>query len=320
MFTGHRIQGTVLPSPKRQGTEEPSPVSIIEKPDIKDIFKARDKDANKGDFGYIALIGGSKEYSGASKLANMAAAAMRAGSGVVKLAVPDSIAFAVMPYILESTLYPMPDNDGHIVFDKESLDKCIAGTKSVAVGMGIGRSDEVKKTIEYLLRNYQGVLIIDADGLNMLAELCSDETKKSLLIDSKAKIVLTPHLKEFSRLTGLTIEDIKVSPEKYAKEFASRNKCILLLKGSTTVVTDGDKVYLVKRGCPGMATAGSGDVLSGILAAICGYNIENVLMAVAAGAYINGVAGELAQAEYGDISMLAGDTVGKLPAAIAEVR
>jgi len=286
----------------------------IDKEDIRDIFRPRATDSNKGDFGYIALIGGSKEYSGASKLANMAAAAMRSGAGVVRLAVPDSICHSVMPFILESTLFPVTDDDGHMVCDQSSLDKCIAGTKAVAIGMGIGRSDEVKKIVEYLLDTYEGALIIDADGLNMLAQV--DGIK---INNAKADLILTPHLKEFSRLSGKTIDEIRSNPVELARDYAKMHNCIVLLKGSTTIVTEGQEVLLVDRGCPGMATAGSGDVLSGILAAVCGYNRENLLLAVAAGAYINGVAGELAQAEYGDISMVAGDTVKYLPKAIMEI-
>ena len=140
-----------------------------------------------------------------------------------------------------------------------------------------------------------------------------------ILKSTKCKVILTPHLKEFERLSKIKVEDIKKDEITIAKDFAKKYDVILLLKGPTTVVTDGEKVYLVKRGCPGMATAGSGDVLSGILVGLLGYNEPDILT-VATGAYLNGIAGEIAQEKYTDISMIASDTVKCLPEAIKKIR
>ncbi|MBO5932060.1 MAG: NAD(P)H-hydrate dehydratase, partial [Clostridia bacterium] len=150
----------------------------------------------------------------------------------------------------------------------------------------------------------------DADGLNTLTTM-----DLSILKDAKAPVILTPHLMEFSRLSGLSIEQIEADPISCAKAFAKEYGVILLLKGCCTAVTDGEAVYLCNRGGAGMATAGSGDVLAGILAGLCGYLSANALT-VAAGAYLAGVAGELAQQAQGAVSMLASDTVSQISNAL----
>jgi len=286
---------------------------LIEEADISDLF-VRKHFANKGDYGYVALIGGSPEYSGAAKLANLACAAMRSGAGVVRLAVPVSIAFTVMPYLLESTLFSLRDDgEGHIVFNRAQTERLLAHTKAAAMGMGIGRSEETDKLLSYLLAEYTGTLIIDADGLNALAEHCLD-----LLPKATCKVILTPHLKEFSRLCGLSVSEILLDPVQSAKDFAKAYGVTLLLKGPATIVTDGETVILVDRGCPGMATAGSGDVLSGILAGIAGF-CEDTARAATAAAYINGLAGELAEAQTGSAPMLAGDTCRHIAEAVKRI-
>ena len=292
-----------------------NPYELIEAKDIKDLFLDRKNYSNKSTYGYICLMGGSKDYSGSIRLSLMANCAMRSGAGVVTLAIPQSLEAYISPQILESTTFPLKEVDGHIKFDKEDLDKIIAKNKVIAFGMGIKNNQDTKQCLEYILKNYSKTLIIDADGLNALAEI-----DKTFLKQTNCKVILTPHIKEFSRLTKLEISDINYNPVEYVKEYALNNSAIVLLKGPTTIISDGKKVFLVDKGCPGMATAGSGDVLSGILAAITSYNDKNLLLATAGAAYINGLAGELAQEEFGDISMIASDTVNKIAKAIKIVK
>ena len=286
----------------------------IETKDIKNKFIQRQRDTNKGDYGYVGIMGGSLEYSGAVKLANLSASAMRAGCGVVRVIVPEGIAKAVAPYLLEQTIFPMNDNANKMVFSEEQINEALAKLKALAIGMGWGQSKEYEKILEYILGNYNIPVIIDADGLNTISKMNMD-----ILKSTKCKVILTPHLKEFERLSKIKIEDIKQDEITIAKDFAKKYDVILLLKGPTTVVTDGEKVYLVKRGCSGMATAGSGDVLSGILVGLLGYNEPDILT-VATGAYLNGLAGEIAQEKYTDISMIASDTVKCLPKEIKKIR
>ena len=286
----------------------------IEAKDIKDKFAKRPSDTNKGDYGYVGIMGGSLEYSGAVKLANLSASSMRAGCGVVRLIVPEGIAKTVAPYLLEQTIFAIDDECNKIKFNKGQIDKALNKLKALAIGMGWGQSEEYERILEYILNNYNLPVVIDADGLNTISKMNMD-----ILRNTKCKVILTPHLKEFERLSKIKIEDVKQDEINFAKDFAKEYNVILLLKGPTTVVTNGDEVYLVKRGCAGMATAGSGDVLSGILVGLLGYNEPDILT-VTAGAYLNGLAGEIAQEKYTDISMVASDTAKCLPEAIKMIR
>ena len=286
-------------------------IYLLEENDVASLFEERKNHSHKGNYGYVAVMGGSLEYSGAAKLANMSAAALRAGCGVVTLAVPETIVQSVSPYLLESTLLPIPaDENGKMKFEPQILDSLLSRYASIAVGMGWGSSDSYKEILSYLLQNAKQPLIIDADGLNTLSkmDLC-------ILKEAKAPVVLTPHMMEFSRLSGLSISKIESDPITHAKAFAKEYGVVLLLKGCTTIVTDGEIVYLSNRGSAGMATAGSGDVLAGVLAGLCGYLEPNALT-VASGAFLAGMAGEFAEQKCGAVSMIASDTVCEISNAL----
>lgn len=242
------------------------PCYLLEEDDIKPYFKPRPNYSHKGTYGYVALIGGSKRYSGAIRLASMANAAMRSGAGVVKIAVANSLCPVVAAQVLESTLFPLSDNDGEIRFVESEIAELISNVKTVAFGMGIGVTGETAKILDYLLDNYRGRLIVDADGLTLLSKISSER-----ILHSKPELILTPHVKEFSRLTEERDIDNSSTPIERAERYAAMHKVVLLLKGPSTIITDGETTYLTDTGCPGMATAGSGDVLSGILAATCAF-------------------------------------------------
>lgn len=278
-----------------------------EKEDFLPHIKPRLNCSNKGTYGYVGIMGGCREYSGAVKLAGLGASALRAGCGVAKIIVPESVAAGVAPWLLESTLLPMRDEAGHIVFDRAAIDSALAGLSALSVGMGWGKSGENAKILEYILAEKALPLIIDADGLNTLASM-----DKNLLKNTACRVVLTPHPKEFERISGVPVAEALEAPVESAKAFAREYGVILLLKGASTVVTDGEVTYICNRGCAGMATAGSGDVLSGVLTGLLGY-MDYSPLTVALGAYLAGAAGELAAAEYTDIAMTAGDTARMLP-------
>lgn len=282
---------------------------------VASLFPKRPTECHKGNFGYVALIGGSLEYSGAIRLAAQANASMRSGAGVATVAAPRSICPLIAPQIMEATLYPLSDHDGRIVFNEDEFAGLVRRYDCIAFGMGIGNSDETLKTIEYLLTHYDKTLIVDADGLNAMARLDHE-----IIRNTRAKLVLTPHAKEFSKLSGLSVEETKADPVKAAEYLASELNAVVLLKGSTTVVAgpDNQPVLMTDRGCPGMATAGSGDVLSGIMAALC-VNAEDLVLAAAAGAYINGAAGELAQSRRSDVTMTSADTAACVAEVIEEI-
>lgn len=235
--------------------------------------------------------------------------------GVIRLIVPKNIELSIAPYLLEQTMYPIScDEENRMIFNKEEIDRSLEKIKALAIGMGWGSGKDNEKILTYILENKDIPCIIDADGLNTLAKMDLNILKKS-----KNKIILTPHLKEFERVSKNSIEKIKENPIELAVDFAKKYNVIILLKGSTTIVTNGDETFFVKRGCVGMATAGSGDVLSGILVGMLGYNEANV-KTVVAGAILAGVAGELAEKKYTDIGMKASDTIQMIPEAIKKIR
>ena len=287
---------------------------MLQSKDIQDIFPIRKSNTNKGDYGYVAIMGGCINYSGAVKLANMSLSALRSGCGVSKLIVSKSLSNIVAPYLLEQTLFLIEDMDSNMVFNQSQIDSALNKVKALAIGMGWGNGQDNKKILEYILDNYEMPVVIDADGLNILSKM-----DKNILNTTRCKVILTPHLKEFERLSGFSINEIEKDENNITKNFAKKYNVILLLKGPITLITDGTQIIEVNRGCPGMATAGSGDVLSGILVGLLGYNAPSVL-AIAASAYIAGLAGELAQKEINDISMIASDTVKHIPEAINKIR
>lgn len=288
--------------------------SLVEETDLAELFGPRKNYSNKGTYGYTALIGGSKRYSGAIRLAGLANAAMRSGAGVVKLAVPDVLFPIVAPAVLESTVSPLKDDGDGIVFSEKETTELISNVRTAAFGMGIGTGKGAADMLEYLLDHFTGRLIVDADGLTLLSRM-----DKNRIRNAACTLILTPHVKEFSRLTGLSVNEILNSPVAAAEAYAKEQKVILLLKGPATIITDGETTYITDTGCAGMATAGSGDVLSGILAAVLGY-APDPLFGTAAAAWINGKAGELAQEKYGAVGMVASDTIACVADVIKSIK
>lgn len=313
-------------------------VRVPDRGDFASVLRRRRNDSHKGTYGYVTIFGGSRLYSGAAKLADLACTAVRStvtdptceaeavslaacgktalhcGCGVVRLAVGASVAPLVGRYVLESTVFPLTENaDGSLRYTPDEIERALSGTTAAAIGMGWGTDPAYEQILTQVLTTYRGRLLIDADGLNTLSRM--GENGKSLLRNTEAEVVLTPHPKEFERLSGVKIADMLADPVRHAEAFAADCGVTLLLKGTVTVVTDGTDTFFVDRGCPGMATAGSGDVLSGILAGLLGYNAPTS-KTVACGAYIAGLAGELAQSESNPISQTAGDTASHIPQAI----
>ena len=283
----------------------------IENRDVKELLQERDIDSNKGDFGKAGIYGGSLEYSGALKLAYLSLTALRSGCGISRVLVKKELLPLLGPNILEQTLNILPDYDSDFY---NKLYSYIKDLSSLAFGMGLGRDEHLGDVLEFLIKNYSGNLIIDADGLNALSRM-----DLNILKMRKGNILLTPHLKEFSRLINKSLEEIKKDSLKLVKEFASTYNVTVLLKGHTTIISDGNDVYLVKSGCPGMANAGSGDVLSGILVGLLAY-LDFNLLTISTGVLINGISGCLAEADNTDISMIASDTISNIGNAIKVIR
>ena len=274
---------------------------LVEEQDVIPLFPPLKRNVHKGTLGRLAILGGSDSYSGAAVLAELGASAFALGDGLVKLCVPESILYPVMIKITECTLLAMPDRDGHIAYNETFLEKAITGSNAVLFGNGADITDDGRKVLSFLMQNVKCPLVLDADALNMLSE------DPSALKKRVGATVLTPHPREMSRLMSVPTDEILSDPVSYAKEFAARYGVIVLLKGASSVVTDGKIVFLSASGSPGMAKGGSGDLLAGAIAALIAGG-RDPLVAAYGGAYVLGLAGEYATQEMGAYSALPTDT------------
>lgn len=260
---------------------------------------ARKKTSHKGTYGRVRIIGGSANMPGAPLIA--AESAMRAGAGLTTLCHAVSLAGAYRKRVKEATLLPLPDKDGYIVFDETAIGEAMRGADAIAVGMGMGKNSFLAGIIEYIARNFDGVLVIDADGLNALVG------RLDALKGHKCKLVLTPHRGEFQRLFGECKESEIVS---FAEQNAKRLDAVIVCKSNTTVITDGNETYINASGSPAMSKGGSGDALAGAIAALsCRIG---ALGGAARAAYDCGAAGERAAAELGENAVLASDVTARL--------
>ncbi len=264
-------------------------------------FPRRLNNSHKNTYGNVSIIAGSAKYMGAAKLAYTGSVSLMAGAGLVRLATPSEYSALLVPHVVEETLYPLPSKDGMIAFDKEALTPLLASS-AIAFGMGVGDGEEIFDILEFIVESYGGRLLIDADGLNALSK------DTDVLLRKKCDIVLTPHVKEMSRLIGKEVGDVMSDPIGVAKEFAAKYSVTVLLKGASSVITDGREVYISATGAPSMAKGGSGDVLSGVIAGILAGKLFDVTKSAYLGAYIAGKAGEEAMLTFGEYGALARDT------------
>lgn len=289
-------------------------IKLLQNDDIKNFFKSRMNFSNKGTYGYVGIMGGSTNYPGAIRLADLGVTALRCGCGVSRVIVAEEIYDLIINTVIETTVSKIPSLDGKMLFNEESIKKALVGLKVLGIGVGWGESREYEKILEYILLNYEIPIIIDADGINTLARM-----DLSILNNCKAKVVLTPHLKEFSRLSGYSVPQILENTLQFCEEFVLNYNVTLLLKGPTTIVINKNNTYLINNGNSGMATAGSGDILTGIITGLLGYHFEDLSKTVAVAAYINGFAGDLAAIKYGEIGMLSSDTAKNVALAIKNI-
>ncbi|MBR2743385.1 MAG: NAD(P)H-hydrate dehydratase [Clostridia bacterium] len=277
---------------------------------VDKIIPARKKNTNKGDYGRLIMIAGSKGMAGAAMLAARAAA--RSGAGLVTAAIPESIYPILASNVPEAVTMPLSQSESGSI-SKAASDKLIERFKTqtaALIGCGMGNSEDTRELVRTAVRNSGVPVIIDADGLNALSG------DLSILQNKSSEIILTPHPKEFSRLTGLSVEEVEADRIKNALEFAKKYGVTVVLKGARTVVASSDGVvYVNSTGNPGMATAGSGDVLAGIIASFCAQGIKPLAAAVA-GVFIHGRAGDIAASLLGEYALIASDIIGNLPRAL----
>lgn len=278
--------------------------------DIKNILLKRKKDSHKGTFGKIAILGGSEGMAGSCYLSSTAA--LRAGGGLVYVLAPKSISKVLEIKSTEQIINTI-DSD-KLKYNENIFDQILKLTKNkdvLAIGPGMGTDPSLSKLIKEIIVNFDKKILIDADGLNAIA-------KDKSILKLKADLVITPHLKEFSRLSGLSIDQINKDRKNIAEKFAKKYGLILVLKSENTIVTDGSRTYINEIGNPGMATAGSGDVLTGIIAALL--HIYHSFEAAKLGVYLHSLAGDLASFNLSEESMLASDIISYLPEAFKLLR
>jgi hydroxyethylthiazole kinase-like uncharacterized protein yjeF len=281
--------------------------------ELRWLSEPRRPEAHKGNFGHVLILAGSIGKTGAAAMA--AKAALRAGAGLVTVATAESalpvIASLGMEYMTES----LPETEAGSVslraLDYGRLDGLVQGKSVLAVGPGIGNIAETAELVRTVVNRYDIPVVLDADGLNAFAG-CLD----ALRSDGRVR-VMTPHPGEMARLTAKSVAELLARRIEAAREFAQKHKVHLVLKGfrSLTAAPDG-QVWVNPTGNPGMATGGTGDVLTGLVAGLLAqYPERPVTMVVAAAVYLHGLAGDFAVSEKGQKSLIAGDVVDTLPSA-----
>lgn len=274
----------------------------------------RKPNAHKGDFGHIFILAGSERFSGAAVLC--AGAAMRAGVGLVTLAIPKSLAQAIIKIKPKEVMtFPLPEtSDGTLSLSGYKKIKCfVKNIDALIVGPGLTQNKSTQGLARKVISKIDKPMVIDADGLNALVG------HLKMLHPAPCRLhdrILTPHPGEMARLLGISVKKVQGKRKDIAKKFAKDYKLTVVLKGHNTVAADyKGNLYINKTGNPGMATAGSGDVLTGMIAAFLGQGL-NAFQAVKYAVYLHGLAGDLAAKEKTQIGMIASDIIDKIPEAI----
>jgi len=303
-------------------------LNVITKEEVKELLPERPGDAYKGNCGRVVLIAGSTGLTGAAALASLSC--LRVGAGMAILGIPKSLNEIMEIKLTEVMTKPLPDVRKKGALALRGLGEIIQILKwgdCVALGPGLGQHFETVELVKRLVIKIELPMVIDADGLNAIAK---DST---ILNQAKAPLILTPHIGELSRLINVPIEEIAKDRIRYALESAKRFNCVMVFKGAPTIVAEPKgEAFVNSTGNAGMATAGSGDVLTGIIVGLLAQmlfdekrkdednkmNIKMNIMLDAAtcGVFIHGLAGDLAKEEKGEMGMIAGDIMEKIPEAL----
>ncbi len=274
----------------------------------KAVFNRPD-DSNKGTLGSLLCICGSYGMAGAAIMAGKAA--LRCGLGLLKIAVPKSIYPVCATNILESVYYPLEETSNGVISSKNTdflLEMC-EKSSAVLIGCGLSVCDDTKNLVQSVITNCEKPLVIDADALNCICN------KPEFLKNLKAPAIITPHPGEMARLLHSTPKTVNSNRENTAINFAKKFGVVTVLKGAGTIIASPDgEVYINHTGNSGMATGGSGDVLSGIIGSLLAQGASPI-NAAAAGVFLHGTIGDLAAEKLGKISMLPTDMIDMIPTA-----
>ena len=268
----------------------------------------RPRDAHKGTAGLVLVVAGSRGMAGAAALVGNAA--LRAGAGLVRIATPDAALDTVAALAPCCTTAPLPDDGASLRAEAaERVLELADGQDAVALGPGLGRTPAVGSVVRAVLEGVEIPIVLDADGLNAIAADAAETIARA-----RNGLILTPHPGEAARLLGASVKDIQADREASAERLA-RLGAVAVLKGAGTVVCDGERIYVNETGNPGMATAGAGDVLAGMMAAFLAAGMPMFEAAVLA-VWAHGRAGDLAAERLGLLGLTAMDLLGCVPEAL----
>lgn len=285
---------------------------LLEKEDILSFIPERPQDGHKGTFGKVLAMAGSRGMTGAAYLS--AASAYRAGTGIVRLAVPKSCIDTVSTLIPEAVLSPIPDKDGHFFIEEETLVKeLFKDVNAVLIGPGIKCNEDTHRLLKAVVNHCEKPVVFDADALNIMAK------DKSLLENIRGEAIITPHPAEMARLADLSTAQVQQDRISIAKKVADEYGLTVVLKGARTVIASNDgRIFINSTGNDGMATAGSGDVLAGMILSFLGQGLDPC-EAACAGVYLHGLAGDFACLRKGRAGVIASDIVDNIPVAFKNI-
>ena len=280
---------------------------------VKCSIKPRSLDGHKGNYGRVFIVAGSKGMEGAGLLA--AKAALRSGAGIVELAVPQGAFDAVRGVVPEVITRGLQDDEEGRLASKSS-NEIISGIQEAStllMGPGIRTTSEVKDIVFSTIEDCNKPAVFDADALNVIAK------EPAILLQRPEATIITPHPGEMARLMGISTTDVQEDRLRIAESFAQKYKVIVVLKGhSTLIAAPWGENWVNPTGNPGMGTAGSGDVLGGVIASFLAQGMKPLEAAVC-GVYIHGAAGDAAAEKYGQWGMIASDIIKYIPHTIMDI-
>jgi ADP-dependent NAD(P)H-hydrate dehydratase / NAD(P)H-hydrate epimerase len=292
-----------------------SQLNLITAREIAPLIGPRPAAANKGNFGHVLVVGGSLGKAGSAAMAGMAA--LRSGAGLSTVATPRSVLATVAGFHPEIMTEPLEETrDGSIAVSALSrVEKLAEGKMTLAIGPGVSRNSDTAKLVRNLVQKNKAPIVLDADGLNAF------EGHTAILNGKSRTLVLTPHPGEMARLAGSTVESVQHDRLNVARTFARDHEVIVVLKGHRTLIAQPDGTLWVNTtGNPGMATGGTGDILTGMIAGLIAQNPGRVLEAVTSAVFLHGLAGDVACESMGEHSLIATDLLKSLPEAFRRVR
>jgi len=284
-----------------------NPIIEIDMDFVKSVIPKREATAHKGTFGKLLSVCGSSNYVGAAALSTLSA--LRSGVGICTLATPKSVVSSLSSTIFEATYLPLDeDENGQILFS--NYDKIVNKSKTssaVLLGCGLGVSDDIKKLVVKLIENLECPIILDADGINAILD------RIDILRNTKASVILTPHIGELARLTDTSIERVLEKSLEISAEFSQKYGVIVVAKGSGTIISAPDgATYISINGNAGLSRGGSGDVLAGIISSLVAQGISPV-NSVCAGVFLNGLSADRVALKLSMQGMLPTDVINELP-------